>query len=274
MSKDYSTHADYMARASAEAKARIIEIEDGLRAAFGLHIERRSVEVILFSDVSVDELAKALLTHPQILKPLLAVCSIGGRGPARDIDVRNLNTYKPSLTRSKADQLAGYLKPFLPDSVEIPTIVKVDELGFVDKEIRKAKGGWEKRITDAANKWSRVVLTKRKFSVEGLKFELDAAFPRTGDVEIGIDIKRIEARQDIHKRCDEIVNKATKLSSVFPSAKFGAVIYYPFPTEHVNVQSRLKSSNIHGIAFAGDSDASIDNAMKLLLANLGVKAVK
>lgn len=274
MAKDYSSHADYMARVSPEAKARIKEIEAGLRAAFGSHIESRRVEVIVFSDVSIDELANALLSHPQILKPLFAVCSLGGRGPARDLDVRNLNTYRPKLTRDKANQLAGYMKPFLPDCVEIPTIVKVDELGFLDKEIRKAKGGWETRIREAANKWGRVVFTKRKFTVDGQKFELDAAFPKTGDVRIGIDVKRIEARQDIHKRCDEIVNKAAKLSSVFPTAKFGAVIYYPFPTEHVNVQSRLKSSNIHGIAFAGDSDASIDNAMKLLLANLGVKAAE
>jgi hypothetical protein len=48
---------------------------------------------------------------------------------------------------------------------------------------------------------------------------------RYRDVHIGIDIKRIEARQDIHKRCDEIVNKAAKLKAVFRKAKFGAVIY-------------------------------------------------
>ena len=210
MAKDYSSHADYMARASGEAKARKKEIEGGLRAAFSSHIESRTVEVILFSDVSPDELAQALLSYPQILNRLLAVCSLGGRGPARDLDVRNLNTYKPKLTRDKANQLAGYMKPFLPDCVEIPTIVKVDELGFLDKEIRKAKGAWETRIRDAANKWGRVVFTKRKFVVDRQKFELDAAFPKTGTVQVGIDVKRIEARQDIHKRCDEIVNKATK----------------------------------------------------------------
>src|SRR5262249_17494077 len=100
-------------------------------------------------------------------------------------------------------------------------------------------------------------------------FELDAASPPKGElVKIGIDIKRIEARQDIHKRGDEIVNKAAKLKSKYPDAKFGAVVYYPFVQEHSNVQNRLDSPNIDCVVFASQYAESIENAVRLLLAKL------
>jgi hypothetical protein len=97
---------------------------------------------------------------------------------------------------------------------------------------------------------------------------LDAASPEKGDVEIGIDVKRIEARKDIHKRCDEIVNKGGKLREAFPKARFGAVVYYPFIDEHVNVQNRLRSPHVGGIVFASEAKDSIENAVKLLLSTL------
>lgn len=83
-----------------------------------------------------------------------------------------------------------------------------------------------------------------------------------------MDIKRIEARRDIHKRCDEIVNKATKLKASFPQSKFSAVIYYPFVQEQVNIQNRLESPNIDGVVFASESEGSIENAVQLLLSKL------
>lgn len=91
-----------------------------------------------------------------------------------------------------------------------------------------------------------------------------------GWVRVGIDIKRIEARRDIHKRCDEIVNKAAKLKSVFPNARFGAVIYYPFIEEHVNVQNRLRSDNIDSIVFASDAKESIASAVRILISTLRI----
>lgn len=106
----------------------------------------------------------------------------------------------------------------------------------------------------------------------GEQFELDAATPGEGDIQIGIDVKRIEARRDIHKRCDEIVNKASKLKSAFSKARFGAVVYYPFIDEHVNIQNRLRSSDIDGVVFASGSDESIENAVRLLLSTLKVAA--
>lgn len=120
---------------------------------------------------------------------------------------------------------------------------------FIDKEIRKTKGRWERAILKALNHFGAIEFRKRKFRVEGDQFELDAASPKKGPIQMGIDVKRIEARRDIHKRCDEIVNKASKLKARFPDGKFGAVIYYPFLDEHVNVQNRLRSPAIDAVFF-------------------------
>jgi hypothetical protein len=87
-------------------------------------------------------------------------------------------------------------------------------------------------------------------------------------VEIAIDVKRIEARRDIHKRCDEIVNKSAKLKSAFREARFAAVIYYPFIDEQVNVQNRLRSATIDAVVFASESDDSIENAVRMVLSAL------
>lgn len=165
--------------------------------------------------------------------------------------------------------IAGYIKPFLPPYLEIPALAHIDRVSFIDKEIRKGKGRWEGRILESLNRLGHREFRKRKFVADGEHFELDAAAPVSGPVEIGIDIKRIEARRDIHKRCDEIVNKASKLCSAVPGARFGVVIYYPFIEEHANVQSRLRSRDIAGVVFASEAAESIDTAVGLLLAALG-----
>ncbi|MFQ5740522.1 MAG: hypothetical protein ACE5JX_16075 [Acidobacteriota bacterium] len=117
---------------------------------------------------------------------------------------------------------------------------------------------------EGAQPLQRSAVQEGKFLVEDDQFELDAAAPKRGPIKVGIDVKRIEARRDIHKRCDEIVNKASKLKSVFPDAKFGAVVYYPFLDEHVNVQNRL-SPAVKTVVFASQSTESIDNAARYLL---------
>src|SRR3990172_12236373 len=109
-------------------------------------------------------------------------------------------------------------------------------------------------------------ISEKAVEVGGELFELDAAAPVFGDVHTGVDVKRIEARRDIHKRSDEIANKARKLKLAFPRAKFGAVIYYPFSEEHINIQNRLKSPEIDCVVFAGQSEDSIRTAVKFLLA--------
>ena len=218
--------------------------------------------------MKAEDLAQAMLAHPLILKPILASCNIAARAIERDLGIKNLDTYTPHLTKDQVKIIAGYVKPFLPAYMELPTLGRIDQILYVDKEIRKGKGRWERQILEALNRHSQQMFRKRKFVVEGQEFELDAATPEKGNIEIGLDIKRIEARRDIHKRCDEIVNKASKLKAILPTAKFGTVIYYPFIDEHVNIQSRLRSANIDAVVFASESDESIENAVRLLLSTL------
>jgi hypothetical protein len=216
------------------------------------------------------DLAKAIVNHPLILKPLLAACNIAARAIERDLSIKNLDTYNPRLNEDQAKVIAGYIKPFLPSYLEIPALSRIDRVSFIDKEIRKRKGRWEKKILESLNRFSILQFHKRMFVAEGEQFELDAASPKVGDIKVGIDIKRIEARRDIHKRCDEIVNKAAKLKLAFPRSKFGAVVYYPFIEEHINIQNRLRSNNIEGIVFASEAKESIEIAIRLLLSTLGV----
>ncbi len=270
MSDEYGTHADYMDWVRDDANTRQKNIENALHKAFSDFIEKREVEVIVFSSMTAFDLAKAIISHPLILKSLLAACNIAARSIERDLSIKNMDTYTPRLSDDQAKVIAGYIKPFLPPYLEIPTFSQIDRVAFIDKEIRKRKGRWEKKILEGLNRFGSVQFHKRTFTTEGEQFELDAASPRSGDIKAGIDIKRIEARRDIHKRCDEIVNKAAKLKLAFPDSKFGAVVYYPFIEEHVNVQNRLRSENIEGIVFASEAKESIGNAVKMLLPILGV----
>ena len=270
MADGYGSHADYMSWVEADAAARQKAIEQALREAFSDFIETRQVEVIVFSNVSALDLGRAIKNFPAILKPLVATCNIAGRAIERDLEIKNVDTYNPRLTDEQASAIAGYIKPFLPAYLEIPALVNLDKVSFIDKEISKGKGRWEKQIVESLNKFGSVAFKKRKFEAEGEQFELDAASPQKGVIQIGVDVKRIEARRDIHKRCDEIVNKAFKFKNAYPKAKFAAVIYYPFIDEHINVQNRLKSENIDAVTFAAESIDSIENASRMLLAELGL----
>ena len=265
----YGNQRDYIDKVLPFADERQIAVESALREAFSGFLEKREIDVIVFESVSADDLAKAILAKPLILKPLLSCCNLAGRAIKRDLKISGINTYVPRLSQSQASALAGYLLSFLPKYIEVPPLVRIDRVAFIDKEIRADKGRWEKLICEALNAFGKTAFKKRKFEVGGEFFELDAASPPTGQpVKIGIDVKRIEARQDIHKRGDEIVNKAAKYKTAYPEGKFGAVLYYPFIQEHVNVQSRLESTNIDGVVFASLSAESIESAVRLLLAKL------
>jgi hypothetical protein len=270
MPDKYGSQADYMNWVKNDADSRQKRIEIALHKAFSNFIEKREVEIIVFSNMTAFDLAKAVITSPLILKPLLAACNIAARAIERDLSIKNMDTYSPRLSDDQAKVIAGYIKPFLPSYLEIPALSQIDRISFIDKEIRKGKGRWEKKVTESLNQFGSLQFNKRMFKTAGEQFELDAASPKTGDIKIGIDIKRIEARRDIHKRCDEIVNKANKLKSAFPRSKFGAVVYYPFIEEHINIQSRLRSDNIVGVVFASEAKESITNAVKMLLSILGV----
>jgi len=227
--------------------------------------------VIVFSDIAPETLAEAIVKHPLVLKPLLAAANVAARAIERDLSIKNLDTYKPKLTRDQALMVAAYLKPFLPPAVPLPTLSYLDRAEFIDKEIRKGKGHWEKLVLDALNRLSTVPFRKRTITWKGDRYELDGAAPATGAIQYAVDIKRIEARRDIHKRSDEIVNKAARLASVRSAAKFGALIYYPFIQEHGNIRDRLRSEKIAAVQFASESDESITSAVGLLLATFGVR---
>ena len=158
----------------------------------------------------------------------------------------------------------------LPKEIAIPALLELDRFFWTDKELRANKGRWEKRILKMLNNNSSVIFKKRQFSVQQEKFELDAAYPVSGqNIDIGIDIKRIESPRDIHKRADEIINKANKFKSQFTKGQFCVILYYPFPSQHQNLISRLNNANIDGIFFANESDSSIEQTVKLLLGKAG-----
>jgi hypothetical protein len=267
---EYSSQSDYIKWVQEDAAARCQAVARALLEAFAGHIERREVDVIVFSGVSATELAAAILKHPLVLKPLLASCNIAGRAIKRDLGIKNVDTYEPALSELEAAALAGYLISFLPAYVEIPALVIVDKCEFVDKEIRKKKGQWEILVAAELNRHADRAFRKRKFSSDGEEFEIDAASPEQDTIEYAVDIKRIEASQDIHKRCDEIINKADKFRRSFPNGQFAAVIYYPFVTAQVNVLSRLRSDNIAAVVFAGETRNSVETAIRLLLGKLGI----
>lgn len=158
----------------------------------------------------------------------------------------------------------------LPKEIAIPSLTELDRYFWTDKELRAYKGRWERKIVNCLNNNAVVSFKKRKFSSQKESFELDAAYPTSGnEINIGIDIKRIESPRDIHKRADEIINKSTKFKLEFPHGHFFVIIYYPFPSQHQNVISRLNSSNIDGIFFANESNSSIVQAVLLLLGKAG-----
>ena len=270
MGSEYSSQADYINAVQDDAGQRKLQVEKALSEAFSDFIENREVSVILFSAMTAFDLAEGILRYPLVLKPLIAVCNIAARARERDLGIKNLNTYDPRLTRESANVIAGYIKPFLPQHLEIPSLGTVDQVAFVGKEIRKHKGHWERRISDELRRGAENPFIKRKFAVGGETFELDAAYPATGDVQVGIDIKRLETRRDIHKRCDEIANKARNLKAAFPDSSFAAVIYYPFIDEHINIQHRLHSDDVDCVVFASDSADSMRNAILNLIGTLKI----
>lgn len=268
MNAGYGSHRDYMEPIKGLAKKRRQDVEFALTNAFNRFLESREVNVIVFSSMKAEDLANGIFKYPLVLKPLLSICNLAARALERDLGMKNVDTYNPRLTLEQASVIAGYIKPFLPPFAELPTLSMIDSVYFRDKEIRKNKGRWEKDVISALKKHGSNQFKKRMFTSDGELFELDVAYPSEGNIEIGVDVKRIEARRDIHKRCDEIVNKASKLKSVYQNARFAAVVYYPFVDEHSNVRHRLQSDMVDAVVFASGLEGSISSAVKMLLDTL------
>ena len=267
MDSEYSNHRQQLEDAG-HPEIRIEDLNEAIHRAFKEHIVTRSTGYVLFEDVTVDELANAFSSFPILVKSILALVNVASRAVERDLGI-TLDTYATRVPRDKAAAIAGYIKPLLPNEAAIPSIVELDRYLWTDKQMRARKGRWEQRVTKTLSKKSKIDFKKRKFSCDGEKFELDGAFPAKGqDIEIGIDIKRIEARRDVHKRTDEIINKASKFKAEFPSGHFYAIVYFPFQSQHSNLLSRLNSPHIDGVYFAGEFDSSISTAMDLLASEI------
>lgn len=223
---DYSDHRTQIEKVEG-VEERLDKLKHALTVGFKNHLESHESFFINFQDMTAEELANTFFEYPIIIKSVLAAVNVAGRAIKRDLEI-DVDTYKADITREKAGILAGYVKPILPAIISIDALLELDRWFYVDKEIRKSKGNWEKTIVDALSKYSNKEFKKRKFTVDHQQFELDAAYPAEGDIiNVGVDVKRIEARQDIHKRADEIVNKALKFKAVYPNGLFFAVIYYP-----------------------------------------------
>jgi hypothetical protein len=270
---DYTGHKDQLVGCGPTAED-IEQLQKSLLSAYASVIDYREVPFIRFGDLNAEELAQAFSEFPRIIKPTLTCINVAQRALARDLGF-SFDPYAPKITPAQASILAGYIKPMLPPAIAVPALMELDRFFWTDKEMRALKGNWEVVVTDAINSASDCAFRKRKFSVahdlRSDSFEIDAAYPATGEIQVAVDVKRIESRRDIHKRADEIINKAVKFKSVHPKGKFVVVIYYPFPTEHINVQSRLQSADIDGVYFAGASKSSIANAVSLLVGQLGLK---
>jgi len=270
LKREYTTQADYASWVKKTSQERVKRVSASLREAFKDFIQKQEVDIVIFSEITVKQLALRIEKYPYILKPLLLASNIAARAIERDLGIKNLDTYETHLDQKNAFAIAGYTKPFLPDSLPLPTLTEIDRIMFEDKEIRKIKGQWEKMVVESLNIRANYTFKKSKFLHGDHSFELDAtAVNKSGTITYAIDIKRIEARRDIHKRTDEIANKAVHLKAAFPKAKFGAIIYYPFISEHSNVRDRLQSDFIDSVVFAGASAESINNAVKLLLGKFG-----
>ena len=271
MPDGFDSHADYMAWVQDDAAARRRRATEALLTAFAPFIELREAEVINFSTMTAMDLARAIGEHPLILKPIFAACNVAARAIERDLEICNLDAYNPRLSAEQAAAIAGYIKPFLPQELAVSALAELDRHFFVDKQVRMLKGRWERAVRGAVNEQAALKFKKRTFECDNERFELDIAAPLTGNIEVGVDVKRIEARRDIHKRCDEIANKAARFKRAYPSGRFAAVIYYPFTAEHVNVQHRLESPNIDAVVFASQSQEQLRTAIGLLVDRLGIR---
>ncbi|MGO8016189.1 hypothetical protein AB9E19_14660 [Rhizobium leguminosarum] len=266
---EYSSHREQVMEHQPSPE-RVEELNGALLKAFERVIEYRSAPFILFDLLTVEELTDAFYHFPIIIKPVLTCVNVAQRAIKRDLDL-DFDTYSRAVSERVAAQLAGYVRPFLPRVLGVSALMELDRFFWTDKEMRAKKGNWERVITQELNERSTEQFRKRKFNSDGQAFELDAALPTSGpDIRIGIDVKRIESRRDIHKRSDEIVNKASKFKKAFPNSKFVAVMYFPFPSLHTNLNSRLTDSNIDLIYFAGESKSSIVLTVEMLLAQLGI----
>jgi hypothetical protein len=240
---EYTSHRQQLIE-SLPPPERIKNLEKVLLAAFEKVIIYEQVAFIRFGDLDVFELARIFVAFPMVVKATCSCVNVAQRAIKRDLKF-DFDTYADRIDEVRAAALAGYLKPFLPDRIALPALMELDRYWRTDKEMRANKGRWEDAVREAVSTASGVAFRKRKFRAGSEEFEIDAAYPSGGDaIEVAVDVKRIESPRDIHKRADEIINKASKFKAVNPSGKFFAVVYYPFPNEHIKSRAVLRAHSL------------------------------
>jgi len=267
--KEYSSHAEQV-RVNHPPPERVAKLESSLLKAYEKVLVYKEVPFIVFDDLNAEELAVAFVQYPIIVKPTLCCVNVAQRAVKRDLGF-DYSTYSGKISDTQAKLLAGYIKPLLPPAIAVPALMELDRFFWTDKGMRKQKGSWEKVVTQALCDASGEAFKKRKFVCDKEEFEIDAAYPAKQQITVAIDIKRIESPRDIHKRADEIINKAQKFKKVCPEGQFFAVVYFPFPNQHINVQSRLRDDHIDGVFFAGETNSSIATAVNMLAGMLHLK---
>ncbi len=264
---------DYILDGKVDANTRQKEIDGFLEETFKEFISEIPTKIIHLKAIDQDRLADMLLMKPAILKSLCISANVAKRAFWKDLGI-NINMYHPRLSPAIARKVAEYLKPILPDEIALDTLSYLDRIEYVDKTVRAAKGNWEKQIVSELSKQGPGKFKKRQFLSNGEKYELDAAYPAKGDdpILIGVDVKQISSPMDIHKRSDEIINRAKHLKAEYPDSFFAAVVHYPYDEKLDHLKSRLSESNIDVCKFCTEDEQSIVGAVKDIIAKWKQKA--
>ena len=265
----YSTHREQL-----EAATPPFEQKESLLSSmleqFIDAIVFQEVPFIQFSELTAQELAKAFFNAPAIIKPILSCVNLAQLAIKRDLGI-DFDVSANNITLELASIIAGYVKPLLPSVIAIPALMELNRYLWTDKEMRAKNTNWEITVIDAINQISTNLFKKSNFVAEGESFELDTCLLQEVNIEIAVDVKRIESMHGTHKYADEIIDKAKKFKFLFPKGRFYAVVYFPFPTQHINLQSRLKSDHIDEIFFAGETPSSIANTVDMLVGVISSK---
>lgn len=269
----HQTHGEYLALVKAKRLEREREIHDALLRLFSNRVVRREVEVIELGKVTAKELAASLLAVPRILKPMLVACNMGKLALRGDLGIE-VDTINPRLTPDLARTIADYLLPQLPESLTVDSLVRLDAYQFVDSEIRKHKGRWETRFRDGLLALGFDVRKRKFINADDEEFELDIAWPATGPIVVGVDVKMIGHSSDVQKRGDEIVNKAANLKRDVPKSVFISIVHYRIKDDEQRLRDRLRSPNIDEVLLAGDDDESIEIVVGRLAEVLRARGAK
>lgn len=231
-----------------------------LTSAFDSHVESRQVEYILFDEIPVETLAKAFFNCPNLIKAISSSVNLESRVVKHELEM-NSDTFTKSISTDTAGILAGYINAMHSKEMTVSALVELGRCFWTDKQMCKNKCKWEKKIPNA----SALKFKKHKILFGSEEYELDATTPEAGEnIDLGIDVKRIEAKQYIHKRIDEFVNKASKFKACLPTSNFFAVVYYTFPFNPTNLQTRNASSDINRVFFTDESIFSIQSTVEHL----------